>query len=364
MLRGRNGNGLVQDVAAVLQTTRADVGKVPGHHVALDGGKAQPLVLGTVELHLLANSGGDHIARLQLVGKALAGGVEQNRALATAALADQEGATRLRREQPRGVDLHVVQVLHLNTMLLSDIASIARELWIVGRVIVYAADAARCPQRMAGMDLKRLAGMRALGGICQLVGGTNRIVLVHGNGDDAGAHRGAVTIGSQDVGHGHVFQNLHVVQLANGLKQLGRNLLTGDIGMEGDARAAVRALAGKVEAAVGLALKVHAHGQQVVDDRTARANHDVDALAAVLVMTGVHGVLKEGIVVRALGQHADAALREHRIALVDSALGEHDHAHARRQVESRIQARYATAGNNDVTLHIGVLLGFHRNPLP
>ena len=111
------------------------------------------------------------------------------------------------------------------------------------------------------MDLKGLAGMHALGGICQLVGGTNRVVLVHGNGDDTGTHRGAVTLGRQDVGHGHVLQNLHVVQLANGLKQLGRNLLTGDIGMEGDARAAVRALAGKVEAAVGLALKVHAHGQ-------------------------------------------------------------------------------------------------------
>ena len=134
--------------------------------------------------------------------------------------------------------------------------------------------------------------------------------------------------------------------------------------MEGDARAAVRALAGKVEAAVGLALKVHAHGQQVVDDRAARANHDVDALAAVLVVAGMHGVLKEGIVVRAFGQHADAALREHRVALVDRALGEHDHARARRQIEGRVQTRYAATSNDDVTLHIGVLFVFHRNPLP
>ena len=55
-----------------------------------------------------------------------------------------------------------------------------------------------------------------------------------------------------------MLQNLHVIQLANGLEQLGRNLLAGDIGMEGNARTAVRALAGKVEAAVGLALKIHA----------------------------------------------------------------------------------------------------------
>ena len=232
---------------------------MPGHHIALDGGKTQPLVLGTVLLHLLANSGGDHIARLQLVGKTLAGGVEQNRSLAAAALADQERATRLRREQTRGMDLHVVQVLHLNAMLLSDVAGVARELRVVGRVVVHAADAARCPQRVAGMDLKRLAGMHALGGICQLVGGTNRVVLVHGNGDDTGTHRGAVTLARQDVGHGHVLQNLHVVQLANGLEQLGRDLLARNVGMEGNARTAVRALAGKIEAAVGLALKIHAH---------------------------------------------------------------------------------------------------------
>ena len=262
------------------------------------------------------------------------------------------------------MDLHVVQVLHLNAMLLSDVAGIARELRIVGRVVVYAADAARCPQRVAGMDLKRLAGMRALGGIYQLVGGADRVVLVHGNGDDTGTHRGAVTLARQDVGHGHVLQNLHVIQFANGLKQLGRDLLARNVGMEGNAGAAVRTLAGKVEAAVGLALKVHAHRQQVVDDRAARADHDVDALAAVLVVAGVHGVLKEGIVVRALGQYADAALREHRIALVDSALGEHDHARARRQIEGRVQARHAATGNDNVALHVGVLFGFHRNPLP
>ena len=219
---------------------------MPGHHVALDGGKAQPLVLGVILLHLLADGGGDNVARLQLVGKALAGGVEQNRAFAAAALADQEGAARLRREQPRGMDLHVVQVLHLNAMLLSDVAGVARELRVVGRVVVHAANATRRPQRVAGMDLKRLTGMHALSGICQLVGGANRVVLVHGNG-------------GQDVGHGRVLQNLHVVQLANGLEQLGRDLLARNVGMEGNARTAVRALAGKVEAAVGLALKIHTH---------------------------------------------------------------------------------------------------------
>ena len=335
-----------------------------GHHVALDGGKTQPLVLGAVLLHLLADGGGDHVARLQLVGKALAGSVEQNRTLASAALTDQERTARLRREQARGVNLHVVQMLHRNAMLLGNIAGVARELRVVGRVVVHTTDAARRPQRMARVNLKRLARMHALGSICKLIGGTDRVVLVHGHGNDAGAYRGAVALVGQDIGHGHVLKNLHVVQLADGLEQLGRDLLARNIGMEGDARAAVRALAGKVEAAVGLALKVHAHRQQVVDDRAARADHDVDALAPVLVVAGVHGVLKEGVVVRAFGQHADAALREHRVALVDGALGEHDHARARRQIEGRVQARHAAAGNDDVAFHIGVLFGFHRNPLP
>ena len=262
------------------------------------------------------------------------------------------------------MNLHVVQVLHRNAVLLRDIAGVTGELRVVGRVVVYATDAARRPQRMAGVNLKRLTSVHALGGICQLVGGTSRIVLVHGDSDDTGAYRGAVALVGQDVGHGHVLKNLHVVQLANGLEQLGRDLLARNISVEGDTRTAVRALAGKVEVAVGLALKVHAHGQQVVDDRTARADHDVDALATVLVMAGVHGVLKEGVVVRALGQHANTALREHGIALVDSALGEHDHARALRQIESRVQARHAAAGNDDVALHVGVLFGFHRNPLP
>ena len=146
---------------------------MPSHHVALDGGKAQPLVLGAVLLHLLADGGSDNVARLQLVGKTLAGGIEQNRALTAAALADQERTAWLRREQARGMDLHVVQVLHLNAVLLRDVAGVARELRVVGRMVVYATDAARRPQRMAGMDLKRLTDMHALSGICQLVGGAS-----------------------------------------------------------------------------------------------------------------------------------------------------------------------------------------------
>ena len=71
------------------------------------------------------------------------------------------------------MDLHVVQVLHRDAVLLSNVASVTGELRVVSRVVVHATDTARCPQRMAGMDLKRLTGMHVLSGICQLVGGAS-----------------------------------------------------------------------------------------------------------------------------------------------------------------------------------------------
>ena len=82
----------------------------------------------------------------------------------------------------------------------------------------------------------------------------------------------------------------------------------------------MRALAGKRQRAVRLAIELHAQRHQVVDDRTAGANHDVHALAAVLVMPRAHGVLKKGIVIVALRQHADAALGKHGVALVQLSL--------------------------------------------
>ena len=69
--------------------------------------------------------------------------------------------------------------------------------------------------------------------------------------------------------------------------------------------------------AVLLALELRTQRNQVVDDRARGTDHDVHALAAVLAVPGVKRVLKERVVILGLGQHADAALREHRIALID-----------------------------------------------
>ena len=86
----------------------------------------------------------------------------------------------------------------------------------------------------------------------------------------------------QDVDHRHVLENLHVGKTTHRIQQLGSNFLARDVGVKGDARATVRALARKIKGAVQLALKVNTERQQVIDHSTAGTNHDVDAFAAVL----------------------------------------------------------------------------------
>ena len=86
MLRGDHGDRLVQNVAPLLQAMRPDVGEVRAHDLGVDGGEAQPLVLGALIAHLVLNGAGDHVPRLQLVGEALLGLVEQDGALPAACL--------------------------------------------------------------------------------------------------------------------------------------------------------------------------------------------------------------------------------------------------------------------------------------
>ena len=86
MLRGHHRNRLLEDVAPLLLAVGSDVGKVRAYDLAINGIKAQPLVLRVLIAHLVLNGARHHVPGLQLVGKALAGLVEQNRSLATATL--------------------------------------------------------------------------------------------------------------------------------------------------------------------------------------------------------------------------------------------------------------------------------------
>lgn len=76
-------------------------------------------------------------------------------------------------------------------------------------------------------------------------------------------------------------------------------------------------------------------------------------------MTRAHGVLKERVVIRGLGQYADAPLGEHGVAFVNRALGKHNHPHIARQVERGVQTRHATAGDYHIACHIFVC-SLHR----
>ena len=83
VLRGHHRNRLLEDVAPLLLAVGSDVGKVRAYDLAINGIKAQPLVLRVL---IVLNGARHHVPGLQLVGKALAGLVEQNRSLATATL--------------------------------------------------------------------------------------------------------------------------------------------------------------------------------------------------------------------------------------------------------------------------------------
>ena len=97
VLRGNHRDRLIHDIAPILQATRANVCEVAANHIARHRSKAQPFVVGAVLFHLAPNGSRNHVARLQLVGKALARLVKEHGAFAAAALGNQEGATGLRR---------------------------------------------------------------------------------------------------------------------------------------------------------------------------------------------------------------------------------------------------------------------------
>ena len=119
-----------------------------------------------------------------------------------------------------------------------------------------------------------------------------------------------------------------------------------------DARLGVRAFARVQQIALGVAVESHAVGYKVVYARTRVADHDVHALATVLVVTRLHGVLKVGFVVVLVKHYGDAALGQHGVARLQVALGDEDYLAATRKLECCVQTRDATANHNNVTLEL------------
>ena len=303
-------------------------------------------MLRAVAAHLLANRRRDDVARLELVAEPLARGIQQDRALPAAALGDQEGPPRGLGIQAGRMNLDAIEILHLDAVLCSEQAGVPRQLRIVGRVLIHPADTARREQRVTGAHLECRAHALRIGP--QLLRGASRQPLRHGAAQQAEA---AVlpAFGIDDkVDRRHVLIYPHVRKRADGIEKPGRDRPARDIRLEGDARPGVRALPGERERPVAGALELHAEGEQVVHDRPARTDHDVDALTTVRAMAGTHRVLEERIVVSRLGKHADSALGEHRVALLDGSLREHHHPAGRGQVERRVQPCDAAARDDHV----------------
>ena len=231
------------------------------------------------------------------------------------------------------MDLHVVHVLEGDAVARGDGARVAGKAGEVGGTRVRAADAAAGPKRLTCEDAQLLS-------VCRVR-------------NDAAATRLrlaalVIILRDQDVVHAGVLQDVDVGQLAHASKQRGGYLVAGDIAVEADARTAVRALAGVAKVARLVALEAHAAFHQVGDDASACANHQIHALAAILVVARAQGVLEKRRVVGVVVLHADAALRQHRVAFVHGRLRQHHHGKRGGKVERAVQARHAAADDDHV----------------
>ena len=127
------------------------------------------------------------------------------------------------------MDLHVVHVLEGDTMARGNGACVAGKAGEVGGTRVRAADAAARPKRLACEDaqLRPVCRMREDTAAARL-----RLAAL------------AVILRDQDIVHASVFHDADGGQLAYAGQQRGGYLVAGDIAVEADARAAVRAFAG------------------------------------------------------------------------------------------------------------------------
>ena len=231
------------------------------------------------------------------------------------------------------MDLHVVHVLEGDAVACGDGARVAGKAGEVGGTRVCAADAAAGPKRLTCEDaqLRPVGRMRKDATAARL-----RLAVL------------AVILRDQDVVHAGVLQDADVGQLAHASQQRGGDLVAGDIAVEADARAAVRAFAGVAKVARLVVLEVHAALHQVGDDAATCADHQIHAFAAVLVVARAQGVFEKRRVVGVVVLHADAALRQHGIAFVHGRLRQHHHGKRGGKVERAVQARHAAAYDDHV----------------
>ena len=98
---------------------------------------------GTFLPHHGKDRGGHHVSRLELVGKALASGVKQHRALSARRLGYEKGPTGATGIKTCRMNLHIVHMLELYAAIARYTARIPSDLGVIGRVLVQAAYSAR-----------------------------------------------------------------------------------------------------------------------------------------------------------------------------------------------------------------------------
>ena len=94
---------------------------------------------------------------------------------------------------------------------------------------------------------------------------------------------------------------------------MGSNFLAGLVLVEQDSGLGMGSFPGIVKA-VTVFLKPNTVANQLFNDCPGGANHNVNRLGIVFIVSGLHGILKEGIIVRFVPEDTNAALGQEGIA--------------------------------------------------
>jgi len=218
------------------------------------------------------------------------------------------------------MNLNVIHMLKRNAMLLGNAACVSRKAWEIGGSLIAPPDT---PCSKHG------------------IGSTNKkATLGSFTATTIGAYDTHATIplrSLDDVGNLDVLQNTHIGETANVFQQRGGNLFAGNVTVIADTGTRMGPLTCIRQRAISLALEVDPATDQVVDNRAARSDHDINAFGTILVMARPHGVLIEGIVIALVMKYAYAALGEHGIAFFHNRFRDHNDVCRRGEIERGIQ---------------------------
>ena len=269
-------------------------------------------MLRSLLFHFRKNGVCHHVTGQKLVDKSLPLGVEKDCALASDRLGNEElSATFFLGIESCGMDLNVINMLQLDAVFEGKRDGVTRQVLIVGRMLEDTADAA-CGKY----------------GIVRPNSGINAVFVVT---DDTAA---LVTF-TNEVNHRVVFDDGDILPRSCGFKQVRGDLLAGLVLVEQNTLMGVRPLT-RVNKRLPVLLKANAKGYEIRNDLLRGMDHDMYRIGIVLVMSRLHRILVEGVVIVLVTQHADAALRKIRVASASLILGYYYYTLFFRQIQGAI----------------------------